>query len=306
MKKILIIILFYFLYNDVVKSQIYQHFIFKNNQMIYDEVKQPIAERALSEYYYNNIDSSAFYYEKLLLIDSLYYQGYYNLAKVYSLKRDTNKALLNLMKYVSYSGLKCKCSYISDELFGFINDSLYSKIKKTCQFEFDKYVKEKHIKQPELLNKLENIEGKEQEILGNRTLQNFPAQRDKFLKENFMSFAQIIDTVNFPNEFEIGKGTSLVQLIVLHADYYPAIQLSLGNKLLKQSKKGYSKKMSAYIIDRALKNQNKPQLYGTMLIKTSKGDELYNCDNYLKMKKRRKKLKFQSIDDYIKNKSITK
>lgn len=286
------------------KSQIYQHFIFKDSKMqSYDESKQLIAERAVKEYYLNNLDSAIFFYKKLILLDSNYYQGYYNLAKIYQLNKMQPEAINTVEKYVSISKGKCKCSYLEAEPFGQINDSIFDNQKKLCCSQFESYSFENKLKKPYLLNALEAIDGKEQEILGNTVISK--AERIAQLKTNFTQFTDKVDTIRFPKKNEIGKGTAIVQLIILHLDYYPTIQLSLGKKLLHQKKSGYEPKMSAYIIDRALRNIGQPQKYGTLIDKNNK-ETLYVVDDYQKMVKRRKKLGFQPVEEFLKNKSITK
>ncbi|MFO0322091.1 MAG: hypothetical protein ACK504_06665 [Bacteroidota bacterium] len=305
MKKQLIFLLL-ISYQNIV-SQIYQHFIFVNDiPMQYDMPLQITAERGIRDFYLENLDSAVFYYNKLLLLKPSYYQAHYNLARVYAKKKDLKNTKLSLEKYIEFSKENCKCSFLGIKDFDAINDTLFQKYKIICCNQFDWYVKENKLTNPQLLFKLEEIDGKEQEILGNS--ENREKQKT-MLKANFQEFCQLIDTTNFPTEQEVGRGIGLIQLVILHLDYYPSIQYNLGYKLLNQSERGYSKKMAAYIIDRALRNLGKPQLYGTILNKNDNGQTertLYFYDDLEKVKARREILGFQSIEDYLKNLSITK
>lgn len=309
MKKInKVIYLFTFLSSQAF-SQIYQPFIFIDNRpMVYDVPLQELAQKALTFYYFRTLDSSVYYYNLLLNKKPSYYQGYYNLARAYALKNDYKGTINALSNYVSNVKEECNCSFLTDvDSFKPYKDSVaFKAIVTKCCGSFLKYVLEKKITQPEKLLKITYLDGKEQEILGNDSLYKNRSEQIQQLKRNFAAFTQVIDTTNFPSAASIGKGIELIQLIVLHADYYPGIQFSLGQKLLSCSEeKGYNPKMAAYIIDRALRNMGKPQLYGTILLRNNAEVTLYNYDDLEKLKERRKKLNFQTVDEYLKNQSIT-
>lgn len=304
MKNILLVIALFF--NSNMHSQIYQHFIFKPGTRTYDTEKQQLAEKAINFYYSANYDSAIFYYSELINSDTNYYQAYYNLAKCYIKKGDTHNAIINASKYVNFSKQNCKCSFFKDALFNDVkNDTSFVSTINKCRQYFNEYVAENKIQNPELLLAIQYYDAKEQEILGNRVISK--NERDSLLYNNFSLMFSNIDTVHFPDKKAIGNGTSLIQIMVLHMDYKPALQYYYGVRMLQMKNKNYNKKMSAYIVDRALKNMNRPQLYGTILVKNENNQSvLYQVDNHEKMIKRRKKLKFQPIEEYLKNKSITK
>lgn len=309
-KKYILIALLFWVYN-IGRSQIYQHFIFVNNiPLNYDMPCQQLAQKAIIYYYNGNNDSSIFYYRKLLHLKPDYYQGYFNIAKAYAQKQDYRNVMDCLKKYVRLSKEKCICSYLTEtEEFKTIIDSLpFLPVKDSCCYYQNKYAIDNKLRHPEVLSKLQYLDGREQEILGNTNYwQKDGSAGEALLKNNFTEFAALIDTTNLPGHEDIGKGTGLVQLIVLHCDYYPSIQYNLGKKILISKEKGYDPKMGAYIIDRSLQNMGKPQLYGTVLLKNNTGEEiLYQYDDLEEVKKRREKLHMQTIEEYLKNKSITK
>lgn len=203
--------------------------------------------------------------------------------------------------YVVYSKEKCSCAlvkYTKDFESLNKNKKLDSILIKCCSYSMEK------VKDEKLMSKLVVLNAVEQEILGNDN-----SDRIGKLKENFKDFCSFVDTTNFPSVLDIGdKGINSISLIVLHADYYPTIQNSLGLKLMKQyDMKGYNVKQIAYIIDRSLMNLGRPQLYGTILSEDENGKRvLYKCDSLEELVKRRKKLGFQSYEEFLKNKSILK
>jgi hypothetical protein len=163
----------------------------------------------------------------------------------------------------------------------------------------------------ELTDQIEYYLGKDQEILSNpRFIDNKnKLEKDSLLKQNIIELMEKVDTSKFPLKSEIGtEGIGALHILFLHMDYWPLIQFSIGNKMLSLgSENGYSEKDAAYIIDRSLRNMKKPQLYGTILITNKDGKrELYPVDDLEKVKERREKLGFQSLNDYFQNLSITK
>ncbi len=305
MKK-LILILLYIISIKNTKGQLYQHFIFKNNIVgQYDMTLQPIALKALSFYYSKQLDSSAFYYLKLLKSYPSYYQGYYNLSRVYSSKSDKSQVLTSISNYIRLSGSDCKCSFLNSVFENFKMDSTIEMLRDSCCSKFLEYCNKEKITNPNQYLQLESLDGIEQEILGNTYLNK--NEKNDLLKLNFKKFLAVIDTNNLPRKDSIGKAIAYVELLILHLDYLPNLQYSLGKKLFKNENRGYFKKMAAYIIDRALRNLGKPQIYGTLIEKDTEGKfKLYKVDKLKKVIKRRRKIGFQTIEEFQKNKEITK
>ena len=283
-------------------SQIYQPFIFiENKPFVYDTVAQHLGQKAIASYYKKEYVEAVKIYDSLFVLKPSYYQGYFNQARCLALIGDYERTLKALNNYVTNSKDKCNCDlvrYTKDFESLHNNRSLDSFLIKCCAYSVER------VKNEKLMSQLIVLDAMEQEILGSDN-----SDRIGKLKENFKVFCSLVDTTNFPSVKEIGnKGINAVGIIVLHADYYPAIQNSLGRKLMKQSKnKGYSVKQVAYIIDRSLMNLGQPQLYGTILSEDGNGKRvLYKYDSLEKLIKRRKELGFQSYEEYLKNKSILK
>jgi tetratricopeptide (TPR) repeat protein len=298
MKKVLFFIFI------VTKSfgQVYQPFIFvENKPFVYDTAAQHLGQKAIDKYYKKQYVEAVKLYDSLFKLKPSYYQGYFNQARCLALIGDNERAVITLNKYVVYSKERCSCDlikYTKDFESLNKNESLDSALLKCCSYSIEK------VKNEKLMSRLIVLDAVEQEILGNDN-----SERDRKLKENFKVFCSLVDTTNFPGVKDIGnKGINSVSLIILHADYYPTIQNSLGRKLMKQyKKKGYNVKQVAYIIDRSLRNMGQPQLYGTILYEDESGKRvLYKYDSLEELVKRRKELGFQSYEEFLKNKSILK
>lgn len=256
------------------------------------------AEKAIDFYYKENFDSSIVYYHKVNNLLPDYWQSFYNSAVCFAMKSQKDSCFCYLKKYITFSKEKVSLGYLKNENFKLIGDDSLEILKNLAVSSLI-LDKSKNIS---LITQLEYIDAREQEILGNNKISK--TNKDSLLLINFINFCSIVDTNDFPSKNEIGIATGAIYRLVLHLDYEPNIQLSLGRKMLKQTKKGYNEKGSAYIVDRSLRNLGKPQLYGTIIENNS--NSLYKVDDMKKVIKRRKKLKFQSIEDYLQNKSITK
>lgn len=283
-------------------SQVYQPFIFvENKPFVYDTAAQYLGQNALNNYYKKQYVEAIKLYDSLFKLKPYYYQGYFNQARCLALIGDYERAVKALNNYVVNAKDKCNCvliKYTKDFESLNKNKSLDSSLRKCCSNSIEK------VKNEKLMSQLIVLDAVEQEILGNDN-----PEREGKLKENFKAFCSLVDTTNFPDINNVGyKGINSVSMIVLHADYYPAIQNSLGWKLMKQyKKKGYNVKQIAYIIDRSLRNLGRPQLYGTILSQYESGKMvLYRYDSLEELVKRRKELGFQSYEEYLKNKSILK
>ncbi len=283
-------------------SQVYQPFIFlENRPFVYDTAAQYLGQKAIDNYYKKQYVEAVKIYDSLFILKPSYYQGYFNQARCLALIGNYERTIKALNNYVAYAKDKCNCALIKyTKDFENLNKNkrLDSSLIKCCANSVEKVRNEK------LMSQLIILDAVEQEILGNNN-----SGREGRLKENFKVFCNLVDTTNFPSVKDIGdKGINSVSLIVLHADYYPKIQNSLGRKLMEQyKKKGYNVKQIAYIIDRSLRNLGRPQLYGTILSEDGSGKRvLYKYDSLEELVKRRKELGFQSYEEYLKNKSILK
>lgn len=283
-------------------GQIYQPFIFlENKPFVYDTAAQYLGQKAIDSYYKKQYVEAVKIYDSLFILKPSYYQGYFNQARCLALIGDYERTIKALSNYVAYAKDECSCTlikYTKDFEDLNKNKSLDSFLVKCCSNSVEKVRNEK------LMAQLIVLDAVEQEILGNNN-----SERKGKLKENFKVFCSLVDTTNFPSVEDIGdKGINSVSLIILHADYYPTIQNSLGRKLMKQyKKKGYNVKQIAYIIDRSLRNLGQPQFYGTILSEDGSGKRvLYKYDNLEELVKRRKELGFQPYEEYLKNKSLLK
>ncbi len=279
------------------QSQVYPLFYMMKG----DTVSQKIANRASRYYFLNQTDSALAAYRQLYARKPSY-RLEYNLAVVFMLQNQPDSALNYLKKYIAHKN-HCECAYLLNPVFdGIRNSDDFISIKSNC----DSIQKQKGIQNIELYNRLAYLFGKEQEILNASGYKNVTEQRRQLTAE----FLALVDSVGFPSKSDISsRGLNHFQTLLLHADLFPEKQVELATKILhSKHRKEYHEKQLAYTIDRGLCNMNKPQLYGTILAENPKTKEtcLYQYDNYKKLLKRRKKLDFQSVEEYLKNRNITK
>lgn len=284
------------------KAQLYQLFYFEENKpLVYDTVLQKVATEASKHYYYGNIDSSILKYKSLYFIRPSF-KIEYNLAVLYGLSNNKDSVIVYLSKYISNKE-KCECAYLNKfEFKELMLDNILEVIKSKCEI----IQKSKGINNISLYNKYAYIYGKDQEILGASAYRDIKEER----RELMSSFFDIIDSVGIPNEEEITiVGMNYFRTLLLHADFFPDKQIVLATKMLKSKKTSiHIKKQLAYIIDRGYCNLNQPQLYGTILSINSFTNQkcLYQFDSYSKLTKRRKKMGFQPVSEFLKNNSILK
>lgn len=282
-------------------GQIYQLFYFINDiPFQYDTNLQVKADKAM-EYYYQKNDSAIIIFEQLYK-EKPSYRLEYNLAVAYSKILNKSLAFLYLSKYVSNED-KCECAYLDNSSFKILHDEMkYIELKNKCA----ELLRSKGIKDVVMYSKLACLDGKEQEILGLSRFKDVTSDRIKIFNE----FISLVDTLNFPSEEKITqRGINFFQLLLLHSDNFPEMQVNIAKKIISLSDNyGYNKKNLAYTIDRGLSNLNRPQQYGTIISKNPKNDLdcLYQYDCLEDLQKRRSELGFQPYQDFLINKSILK
>ncbi|MCB9335267.1 MAG: hypothetical protein H6586_03905 [Flavobacteriales bacterium] len=299
-----IFLTFFLLFFNLVntKAQFYQLFFFHENKpFVYDTVLQKIANEASAFYYSDNFDSSIVSYGYLHSIKPNF-KLEYNIAVLYAINNKKDSAIVYLSKYID-SEEKCECAYLNNSAFKLLKVySEFELIKNKC----DSIQKHKGIKNISLYNNITYLYGKDQEILGASAYKDIKEER----RELMNSFFAIIDSVGIPHEEDITQtGINYFQILLLHSDLFPNKQITIASKILKSKKfDKYNKKQLAYTIDRGYCNLNQPQLYGTILTTNpfTKNSCLYQYDNFIKLSKRREKMDFQPISDFLENKSILK
>jgi hypothetical protein len=120
-------------------------------------------------------------------------------------------------------------------------------------------------------------------------------------KENTNELKKVIKKYGWPDFDLVGKEASKgAWLIAQHADHDVKFQeycLNLTKEKLKDNK--IEPQYFAYLTDRVLVNQNKPQLYGTQFYLNKKGQLVPRpIKNKKKLSSRRKKFKLEPFTKY--------
>lgn len=111
---------------------------------------------------------------------------------------------------------------------------------------------------------------------------------DSLLQINVRHLSELIDTFSLPSKNEVGEmGRTAICYVILHADYDPEFQIRVANRMLLMPE-SYHPSWPAWIIDRALSYNYKPQLYGTYPFKLNK-------DEYERINKNRAEIGLEPI-----------
>lgn len=95
---------------------------------------------------------------------------------------------------------------------------------------------------------------------------------DSLLQVNVQHLTELIDTLNLPSKKEVGDiGRTAIFYVILHADFDPEFQIRFARRMLLMPE-SYHPSWAAWIIDRALSYNQKPQLYGTYSFKINENE----------------------------------
>ncbi|MEX0690183.1 MAG: DUF6624 domain-containing protein [Candidatus Paceibacterota bacterium] len=127
---------------------------------------------------------------------------------------------------------------------------------------------------------------------------------DEFKKTNKRhrtKLKQIINKIGWPTIDKVGRnGSQAAWLLVQHSDEDIKFQKKCL-KLLKENKDSVNEADIAYLTDRVLKNENKPQLYGTQLKQDDNGNLVpFLIKNKDKVDSRRSKVGLDTLSNYLK------
>ena len=304
---------------------------------IYFIVISNVTYAQLYNLYYIKIDSGKFYYDTLSNSYSIQFMNNYsgkNYSKAISyldslclngkndFKIDYNKAICYKKLNYEDSAYYYASKYIHNQdiskiLIGLIKKSILFDNLKSDEMLIDylnnlEKIKYKSLTKLDFAYEIEYRDALEQEILMDTMYYGNNNLKDKYfkLKKNADPIIYYLDNnINFPTIDEIGNASNLLFLIILHMDYDPENQYILANKLLDIADiNNYPKGKILYCIDRSLKNQNKKQKYGSIIINRSLPDaKIYKYKgSQKKINKLRAKYNLVPIEEEIKNQQINK
>lgn len=294
------------MHSSNIASQVFQPFIFREGTFFPDTALQSIANRGMDHYYHKEYDSALVCYKRLLEMKKDYYQGYFNMAVFYAKMSEPKHAIDALTTYIKLAGERCNYPALmhSTHFRSFRDSSRFGSLLKQAR-DSDARLKEK-VSQPALREKLFYWVTLEQEWLGNSSM-SVSERNDSIRASVFEPFLQQTDTAFLPGKKELGAAAAYLSLLILHADYLPSAQVSLGMQMLDRRKGEFDPKHAAYIVDRGLHNLHSPQRFGTILNTAPSGElSVYEVDDWAQMVQRRKSLDFQPIEEYLQNLNIYK
>ncbi len=289
-------------------SQIYLPFFFKQT-MQYDIPLQELGQKGINYYYNNKIDSAIYCYEQLSTLTTNNTINC-NLAVFYGLLKDEQNTLKYIKKYFENAASNSCCMYgflVHAPAFSFLsaNNEYKAMLEKQRLVRKNRYPNI-NLQDSELI---EYCDLKEQEILGSPSYLDGNNKVEKYreLQENANKVLKYLMAEKLYGTQQIGCSIVYLEVIVLHMDYAPNDQLKFGEKFMNANDSlGYNRKQAAYIIDRALKNLNQPQEYGTIRLYDNNKYTFYQMDDSLKVIERRKLIGMQTLEEYQLNNQITK
>ena len=114
---------------------------------------------------------------------------------------------------------------------------------------------------------------------------------------------EIVDEIGFPTISKIGKQANADSwLLIQHSPDIGLMQEYLA-LMEKQNDDEYQKMHYAYLKDRILLYEKKPQIYGTQVVMDDKTNKfkLWDVENEAELNERRKKIGLEPIEEYLKN-----
>lgn len=181
-----------------------------------------------------------------------------------------------------------------------------------CQdYPFSDFLESQTIEQPSynhlLLNELSLMYERDQEarfkltISENLTSEKANMMIKKIDQENLQRLKAIIEQLGWPGIRTIGEeGSDKMWLLVQHCDQELEFQKTCLQLLKESVAKGDApERHLAYLTDRVLINEGKPQIYGTQ-VQIIEGFAIpYPIENPDNLDKRRKAVGLESFDDYL-------
>ncbi|MBP9819273.1 hypothetical protein KBC79_00895 [Candidatus Woesebacteria bacterium] len=121
--------------------------------------------------------------------------------------------------------------------------------------------------------------------------------------EHSQRLKAIVQEVGFPTISKVGeKANRNAWLLIQHSPDHDFMKEYLG-MMEEQEENEYSSQHHAYLIDRILLHDKKPQMYGTQMVMSEKTGkfELWEVEDRVGLDERRKKIGLEPISEYLKN-----
>ncbi|MBD3636825.1 MAG: hypothetical protein HUJ25_05730 [Crocinitomicaceae bacterium] len=220
-----------------------------------------------SKYFWDGkYDSSLFYLDSLEKVQP--YKDYYdeplqiNKMLVYARLGNTNEFKPRVQSWIASQDTNAICTCLEESpIFSlYYNQGWYKKLISNC-WKLKRNVSYSNV---ELTDRLGYLGMIDQNSLICKTSygERCGEITDSLLEINVKTLASLIDTLNLPSKSEIGHiGRAAIFMVILHADFNPELQLRIAERMLAQLE-SYPPDWVAFITDRALSYNGKPQRYG--------------------------------------------
>ncbi len=241
----------------------------------------------------------------------------FNLAGCYSLIDNRDSAFSVLDRLIQMKFLNITYLEHCTDLNNLKSDRRWSNIVKDCKMNLAEFEKDKNIKLPKvrltllLLEEFDQFTDRIQFI--KRSYNAYPEismdyiQNEKTIiyKKGFSTLKDLTEKYGVLGKSKVGEdGANAYWLITQHADYDLSSQMWILNLMESATNDGeFKKEQIAYLTDRILKGQNKPQLYGTQfwMNPDTKNWEIYPIQDPEKADERRISMGLSPLDQYINN-----
>jgi hypothetical protein len=110
---------------------------------------------------------------------------------------------------------------------------------------------------------------------------------------NFKKVIALIDTSDLPTREELGDEIGRIPTFLRHLDHKPKFQVRMGERMIRDSAKGYSVRGAAILIDEGVENQGKPPRYGIIEEETGHLERLGELEA---TNRRRRKIGLEPIE----------
>lgn len=263
---------------------------FKDGNISYDTLASAYSSQFMDSYSGKNYEKAILFLDSIELMGKKDHRTIYNKAICYKYLNQDSNCERYIREYLQYPLEKIKMGYVTQSI---LKDCYQGKIDLNRRVDSLINLKYKDVSDPDLALIIECLDAKEQEILMDSAYMNNRKMEDRYarLEANFnIIYPSIKKNKSLPSFKTVGQSLYFFELMVLHMDYNPKLQLKLGKKILASSlKNGNDVGRTLYCIDRALRNLNRKQKYGSIILNRGQSDsEIYKYKGSLKMLNRRR------------------
>lgn len=140
----------------------------------------------------------------------------------------------------------------------------------------------------------------DQEMMRKYTKKDAPWDKT-VLQRNTARLKDIISQIGWPTKSRVGdEASGWAWLIVQHSDFDMEFQKSCLKQMREASEGEVKKQNIAYLEDRVLRNENRPQKYGTQLKKDESGNWMVQeTEDLENINQRRAQMGLGTLEEYI-------